>query len=323
MWGNRLGWIISAAITVVTFVLYAILLIGPSVTEPTELTRKAGALDVLSLPGNPKSLLPSGSASDATDLYQQAINAYKSDPTAFENYALTGKLNTPQFKAVSPAMDLLISAVGATKSGVFAKKPAEVVMYNPDQSFALKPIEQLGRVAIRIGLQSNAAKKPDDAKKYLLAAFSLGYAMCSERLVYHELRIGQDLMRSAAINLGTIDKQHGAEFKSIDAQYKAFTEGLEKFRFMFNPSDDRAIAKNAGDVFNLAQNSQERMYRIEAIMMLGHFRYNAAQPGDQRGADAVLLKMAADTSLDPAVLAAVKVAQSLTALQHGNSQQMP
>jgi len=65
------------------------------------------------------------------------------------------------------------------------------------------------------------------------------------------------------------------------------------------------------------------MYRIEAIMMLGHFRYNAAQPGDQRGADAALTKLAADSSLDSAVKAAVKAAQDLTAVQHGNSQQMP
>jgi len=277
MWGNRLGWMISAGIMVVTVVLYTMLLIGPSVTAPTDLTMRAGAMDALSLPGNPRALLPTGGTDDASDLYEQAMDAYHANKSAFDSYSQKGKLNTSDFNEVSPAMDLLISAAGASKGGVFAKKPSAVVRYNPDQSEALKPAEQLGRIAIRIGLQYNAAKKPDDAKKYLQAGFALGYAMCNERLVYHELRIGQDLMRSAALNLMTIDKEHGADFKAIDGLYRQFTEGLQKYMFLFNPSDERAIAKNAGDVFNLAQNSQERMYRIEAIMMLGHFRYNAAQ----------------------------------------------
>ncbi len=320
MWGNRLGWMISAGIMAVTIVLYTILLLGPSVTAPTELTTRAGAMDALVLPGNAKGLVVAGGGS--ADAYQRAIDLYKADTSTFDRFADGGKLNTPEFKTVKPAIDLLVEAAGST-GGPFAKNPGEIVRYNPDQTEHLNPVYQLGRIANLAGQKYNIAKQPDQAKKCLQAGYALGYAMCYERLVYHEFRMGQELMRNASLNLTTIDKSKAAEYKAIDAQYRPFFESMQKYMFLFNPSDERMIAKNAGDVFNLAQNGQERMYRIEAIMMLGHFRYYAAQAGDQRGADAVLAKMALDSSLDPAVLAAVKVAQSLTIAQHGNSQQMP
>jgi len=318
MWGNKMGWMISAGITLVTIILYVMLLIGPSVTPPTSLTTSAGAMDALSLPGNARALVVAGSGS--ADAYQQAIDLYKADRMAFDHFADGGKINTPAFETVKPAIDLLVDAAGST-GGPFAKNPADVVRYNPDQSEALKPIYQLGRIANLVGQKYNIAKQPELAKKYLQAGYSLGYAMCNERLVYHEFRIGQELMRNAALNLMTIDKSKGADYKAIDGQYKPFVEGMQKYMVLFNPSDDRMIASNAGDVFNLALHSQERMWRIEAIMMLGHLRYNANQPGDQRGAEATLAKMTGET--DPAVAAAVKVARELTLQQHGNSQQMP
>jgi len=317
MWGNRLGWMISAGISVVTIIFYAMLLLGPSISDPTELTMRAGAMDPISLPGSPKALIEgSGSA----DLYQQAIDGYKANNDAFDRYAKGGKLNSPEFKKIIPTIDLLVDAAGS--NSVFGKKAESIVRYNPGQSEGLKPAEELGRTAIKIGIQYNVAKNKEQAKKYLNAGFALGYAMCSERLVYHELRIGQDLMRSAAINLSTIDTEHGADYKSIDAQYKEFFEAQQKYMALCNPADDRTIARNAGDVFNLAQNSQERMWRIESIMMLGHLRYNAGQPGDQRGAESVLTKLAADGSLEAPVATAVKAAQAMTIQEHRTSMQM-
>ena len=323
MWGNKQGWIISACIFAATVVLYAVLLLGPSISSPTELTTKAGALDAIALPAVPMPSAVEG-AGDPAALYQQAIDAYNADADSFDKYyASAGKLNTDGFKAIQPALDLLVQAAGSGKAPIFAKKPDAVVMYNPAQVSALKPAEMLGRDALRVGLQYNAAKNKEQSKKYLQAAYMLGYNMASERLVYHELRIGQDLMVSAAINLSTIDADHGADYKPVDAAFKDFMDSQQKFIDLCNPANDATIATNAGDVFNLAEHSQERMWRDEAIMMLGHFKYNAAQPGDQRGAVTVLNKIAAEPNLDPAVAAAVKAALALTIEDHRTSMSLP
>ncbi|CAN5363815.1 hypothetical protein BH10PLA1_BH10PLA1_12480 [soil metagenome] len=320
MWGNRQGWIISAVITVITVVLYTILLLGPSVSAPTDLTTRAGAMDAITLPGNPQSLLTGGGSADTAELYRQAISNYRSTPDAFDSYYKTGKLNSPAYKAVIPTIDLLVQASQSSNPTVFSKRPDAIVRYNPDQFLAMAPLDQLGHVALRIGLQYNAAKKPDLAKKYWQAAYALGCAMVNERLTFRELQIGQDLLATSSINLGGSDVSNAAAFRGINASSPEFMKKLMTYMALFNPSDQRVISNNAGDVFNLAQNSKERMWRDEAIMMLGHYRYNAVNPGDQVGARKALEKLAGDSTLDPAVAAAVKVAQELTPEQHSNSQ---
>ena len=207
---------------------------------------------------------------------------------------------------------------GAT---VYAKHPEAIVKYNPDQFEALTPLDELGRLLNRVGLQYNVLKpkpQPDMAKKYWQAEYALGYAMVSERLTFREYQIGQDLLRSAALNFSASEPS----FKAIDPAYRDLTEKVVKLMSIFNPSDPKVITNNGGDVFNLAMNSQERMWRVEAIMMLGHYRYNAVNPGDQIAANKVLEKLAGDSSLDPAVQVAVKAAQDLTSVQHGNSQNL-
>jgi hypothetical protein len=75
--------------------------------------------------------------------------------------------------------------------------------------------------------------------------------------------------------------------------------------------DPKRIAEHSGDVFAIAKDSQERMWRVEAILQLGRLRYNAASGADQRAANRMLKKMA-ENETDPIIRAAAKAAAELT-----------
>jgi hypothetical protein len=76
--------------------------------------------------------------------------------------------------------------------------------------------------------------------------------------------------------------------------------------------DQNLIAKNAGDIALLAQKPlPERMWRVEAILKLGRYRFDAARAADQRAVPKILKEIAAGNR-DPAIQAAAKAALGLT-----------
>jgi hypothetical protein len=329
MWGNRMGWMISAGIVVVWIGIMAMMIFGVGPTPPTALTTSPGAMDPIVLPGNPRALVPVGSG-DGTAFYTQAIDAYNADPSAYNPDLVTkAKLSAADLKKMS-AMELLIQASDAGKGTVFATRPETIVCYGLPQHKGIEAAYNLGRYANGLGQRLKIAKptpRPQEAKKYFIAAFNLGFAMCSERLVYMEFYRGQELMQNAVLGLADVETENASELKAWPPQMKDLIDDKQS-RFVqihnaMNMFDKAAIERNAGDVYNLAKNSQERMWRIEAILAVGHFRYNAVNPGDQRAVGKFLDQLAASDSLDGPTKAAIKAAQNLTEAQHNTSAQMP
>ena len=54
-----------------------------------------------------------------------------------------------------------------------------------------------------------------------------------------------------------------------------------RFMRLLASADPVKIAANAGDIFRFAAKSQERMFRVEAILKLGRYRFDAARSADQ------------------------------------------
>jgi hypothetical protein len=79
-------------------------------------------------------------------------------------------------------------------------------------------------------------------------------------------------------------------------------------------NDQATLEQYAGDVFYFARHAPERMWRVEAIMKIGRYRYNAGRVGDQRSAIKVLKELSNDP--DPVVRAAANEAQELTIEQY-------
>jgi len=76
---------------------------------------------------------------------------------------------------------------------------------------------------------------------------------------------------------------------------------------------DEDKATYAGDIFQIARESPERMWRVEAILKLGRFKFNAATRGDQFGAKRTLRAMAAMQSVSPDPLTQLSVHSAILA----------
>jgi hypothetical protein len=80
-------------------------------------------------------------------------------------------------------------------------------------------------------------------------------------------------------------------------------------------TDPNVISRTAGDVFFVAKNAKERMWRTEAIMKLGRNRFdmgNFGRGADQRWSTIIVKRMSNDSSLDPILRTAAKAAYELT-----------
>jgi hypothetical protein len=152
--------------------------------------------------------------------------------------------------------------------------------------------------------------------------------MCNERVVFMEFWRGQELMQNAMAGLADVDPAKANEYQAWPQELKQVIDNSSssfiQFRDAIRTVDKKVLTRHAGDVYNIARNGKERMWRVEAIMAIGHFKYRVGENAvDQRRVSKTLAELAADDSLDPAVKAAVKAAQELTLADHNNSAAMP
>ena len=319
MWGNSLGWGISAVIVAVT--VGALVWVSRSlntVSEPTAFSTTSGAADSLALPTPPDGALPDDSASvDTVALYHQAISLYQQNDIAFDRFL--ARHDKENFKTVSPAVDLVRQAAGKTSLGIFSATPDEAVNYTTDTP--LKVLKEIGDCVNEAGLVAKVSGDKDTAKADFQAAMSLGQRMADERLCYGELVDGLGLMSGAAIELAAMAKDAGNQGKAdaLNQFAGALTDFTNKklmpIETVLSSIDQATVEQYAGDVFWLARNSKERMWRVEAIRTMGRLKYNAGRPGDNRGAERVASEIAsADT--DPVIKTVAKQASELTMDQY-------
>jgi hypothetical protein len=324
MWGNSLGWGISAVIVAVTVgSLVWVSRMLNQISDPTPFSQTSGAADAMAMPGPPEGALPDDSGGnsggvDTVALYHQAIDLYQKNPISFDRFL--AEHDAENFKVVAPAVELLRQAAGKSSLGIFAGTPEEAVNYDPNTP--LKVLKEIGDCANEAGLVAKVANDKDGAIADFQAAFSLGQRMADERLCYAELTDGIGLMDGAAIEMGDIAKDNG-DRANADA-LNQFAVALSDFsnhklvpiETVLSSIDQPTIEQYAGDLFWLARNSKERMWRVQSILALGRLKFNAGKPGDNRGAARVTAEIAG-TDPDPVIKTAAKAASELTEDQYG------
>jgi len=98
-----------------------------------------------------------------------------------------------------------------------------------------------------------------------------------------------------------------------DARLKHYNDHVLPMLKIVQSIDANVIADHAGDIFHIARNSQERMYRVEAILAMGRMRYyvgEAGRIGNQRGAIQEVKRLANNS--DPVIRRAAEEARDLT-----------
>ena len=314
MWGNALGWTISLVIVAITAA--ALLLFQrhlANVTPVTEFARDAARLGPIALPDDPAALLPPADNFDAGPIYRQAIEVVLADSDAYEDFATSGR-NSERARDLA-ALELLRSAARCAQMSLFTGAPDELIRYGRKPE--LHAIHLAGKSANKLGALLTYEKRFDDAIAQHEAAFALGARLYEERLTLDELLAGLELMSEAAGGIAAASAQAGDEeraraFSDFRSRYGAYHRSrIQPLQRVVSSIDPGVIAQHSGDLFYVAQDAQERMWRIEAILALGRLRFNAARLADQRAAERFLERLS-QTDPDPLIRAAATAARKLT-----------
>jgi hypothetical protein len=313
MFGNLKGWGISVLIAVAVSLL--ILFVGqpPRISPPTGTLSLAMNSISDAMKDEPASLgiKPTGTDVDAQDLYLKVIDDYAENHFKYEKYADVKKLaaDKPEF------LQWIVDAADGSKAGIFGRKPELIINYENEQD-SLVALKTAGLCADNLGLYLvvkaiGDKTSLDEADQYLKGAFMLGERLYYERLRFEEVTAGTELIAKAAYAM-----QKEAAFQHDDAR----AARLESFQAAVASYNTRVVPvwqaisgidgnplNNAGDVFDIAANSKETMWRVEAALKLGRMHYMGNVTGaDQRGAVRVLKQMAESADVLPVRVAAEK-----------------
>jgi len=321
MFGNRLGWGISAVIVMFAAFLAYLIYQAASVTPPTGWVQKT--VRPLTAPGGADALVAGASEPrDAGELYHRAIDDFVANQSAYDSLSAAKEFD-PAAVAARPGVAAVIDATHCATMNLFAANPQEIVLYDSDKP-PLDAIHQVGKVVARLGLLS-APRDPAAAARYYEAAFALGMKLYGERVVFDELSAGEDLMGTGAAGMKSL-AQRAKNTARVQAINAFETDRLNDYQTKVQPVwevlssiDEGTIATYAGDVFVLAgDRNADRLWRVESTLKLGRLEYLAGRRGDQLAARRVLREMSQDSTDDPAVKIAAEQARSLTIEQYRN-----
>jgi hypothetical protein len=308
MFGNRLGWGISAVIIVgTTLIMWWLYQAGSQIAAPGTVGLNAANYS-MQLPLDPRSLATwMSEEQDAMAIYKEAIAEYDAKPRAYNIYIERGKLNSPEYAAVEKGVNLLVKASTMRRPGVFADRPGELITYDSDRPALKEALRTIGKTAMKVGRQLEVEKNVTKAREIYRGVYTLGVKLYEERLVFDEWYEAREML-SVAKWLGEIAESgdEASRFKQVDDQilsfYKTKIEPVQNTIMVLYPQ--------TGDVAALAVHGGDVMWRVEAVLTLGRCRYTSPRSGDQFGATKLIDQLLNDP--EPRVRLAASVAKALT-----------
>jgi hypothetical protein len=311
MWGNALGWRISIVLFALAMGVGLWLRAQMQITDPTSLSLNPKNLAELSPPIGTDAIVKQDQPGDAGEKYASAASLYESDPDTCDDYAQKPDGPPP------PAMQSVLDATHLSSMILFAKDPAGIIDYQSDHP-ELDSLAKLGQEMEAVGLRLQRTGKNDDARKFLFAAYALGANLLRERIDYDEYSHGMGLMDGATTALAEMEPPNSPKAQTLQDQANAMVsfdqQSVQPIYEVLASADPTRIAANAGDIFRFATKSQERIFRVEAILKLGRYRFDAARAADQLAAPRFLRILAHDP--DPCLRAAAQAATTLTLEQY-------
>jgi len=310
MFSKRLPLIIAAVGLIAIASLFAWNYFQNKITPRTVLSLTPENLAALSLPSE-ANILNQTDPGNAGDIYATATTAFPVARIDCEKFASDPTSEAPKI------ISQILSAQHKSCSAIFASHPGSIINYDSDRA-VLDNLEELGKTIDRAGLTLRLRKQPDQAKNYFLSVYALGQGLYRERLVYDEYLKGMGLMNESAQGLSELEPADSPRARDLLQQSTARldydTAHVRPIYTILSSIDPQVIAANAGDVFAFATESRERMFRIEAILKLGRYCFDAARSADQLAAPSTLQKLTSDP--DPTIQAAAQAALNLTLEQY-------
>jgi hypothetical protein len=212
----------------------------------------------------------------------------------------------------------LIKAKNSQNANMFRGRLEELIelRHNPNPP-GLAALGTVGSSASKMAqVLLKDQKQPEDARNLAEAVFSLGVKLCDERLRWREFDLGQQMVRDGMYLIKKVDPSKTAEADRGEQGMRALLKDrLMPLSHVITSADQGVIGRTGGDMFYIARNAKERMWRIEATLKMGWYRFNVGEEGhapNARWALIVAKRIAADASEDPAVRAAAAASRDWT-----------
>lgn len=308
MWGNRMGWVLAGVLLLMVGSVTYVLAASARLTPPTDFSQQGEVRAAIVLPVEPSSIYPSSRQGDAGTVYRALVEKYA--PRLDELTGLVRQFDKPLPADAREMVQPLVEVMDLREARIFADAPALIVTYKATEP-QLETLYTLGLMAARLG-RDNAKSDPDASLRYAQAAFALGCKFYRERINYNQLDKGLSLMDAAcqvmAIQIDPLRQERIWAFVTGLRNYRAKAQAI--YQVIASP-DEMLIAKHAGDIFSLAaDNTIDPTWRVECILKVGRYRFQAYRAGDQRKAPTLLDQLSADSNLS--IRAASMAAQRLT-----------
>jgi hypothetical protein len=309
MFGNRLGWGISAVIVILVGLLASLVY---QIGQPSPATGWVGkTIQPITVPAGLDRIIPTATGvKNAGEFYRQAIADYRANPSAYDDMA-TAKAPNP---AAAPGLRALLDGTACREMDLFRSDPQSIVNYEAEKE-PLMALDRVAHTAMQVALHSDPAT---DARLFS-AILLLGVKLHNERVVYAELATGEELVGigcKGLKNLAHLAKDPAREqlVEEFDTQrLSANAAEIQPMWAVLSNVDMNTISAYSGDWFVLAKDkSIDPLWRTEGILKLGQLKYSAARLGDQKEAIRLLKQLAQDESDIPAVRAAAAAGRDLT-----------
>ena len=317
MFGNLLGWIISAVIAVVA------LFIGQQVLQVSRPTSASGwvaqTVKPLGLEDTARLVLPpmNNLKDNAGDLYRQAAADYERSHTAYDGLKTATDLKEIDYAGLM-GIDAVVKAGACPSMDLFRSKPEEAVGFATNVT-VLDNLEKIALAMEQVVVLAKLEKQNEIARTYAQALLVLGYHLYQERVAYVELSKGESILGAANQLLVSLDEDENQNDKraaqmAFDSARKAeFTERIDPVRAVITAIGQQNIIDHAGDYYQMAADATiDPVWRVEAIRRIGRLHFNAENKADQLKSHKVLGLMSSDPSQPPLIRAAATAALNMT-----------
>ncbi len=324
--GNKIGWIIAGAIALLIAVAVILKFVFPSPSDPTRATTKRGFMDKAVLTVTPAEVTgrPMTGTGNAADDYAKAIKLYNDNKGKIEMAMDTAA--EKELELDSDVVTMLKDIARQVSLGAEKEEMHYTFVYTPTEfkvGWVYEPAQELEQVMQALNLLSAYYEKHDkykDAANVTEMILIMGWHMVNERSRPYMMQAGVEWQREAAVKLREFYEKLGDTYKSRIPAVREYENQAGSMIAVFR--EKTAIFKvgdlnelQPGDIFNIAENDQDRAWRVQAILWLGILKFMYAESrGDMRQIDKLIEKYI--DSSDPMEAAAAKAAKNLTKAEY-------
>ncbi len=285
--GNKLGWILGGVLAVGVIVVIIAATAFPTHSRPTGATTDPGAMELHKVEYWPRAVVGDRPAANgnAGDDYHKARLILEKNMNVIMSAISGGYKNVPPDSA---AMNLLKRIDSAVADGVKKAQMRYTLVHTPKEfrvNHSYIPAQQLEELA---GAMETLAKiqtahqQHAEAINTLKHVFLLGWHMTSERSRGEMLLKGLALRERAAENLLDAYGRMSGDFEAHKSDLRKYLEEAKNVAAIQRSKQSilRSWPAEPGDVFNIAENDEDRAWRVEGILHLGYLKFRQA---DHRG----------------------------------------